>query len=238
MRGSAGAPVSAARRSAWTPAQTTTCAASRAPARGLEARHPVPPGEPVHAVAQEHLAAGRAHVVGERPRDEREVDHGGLGRVERTETGHVRLELPEAGAVDELHARDPVLERASVEVIQAGQLLLGRRDHELPAAENGDPPLLAIGEQPLRAVDAERRLQRPGRVVDAAVHHAARAAGLVRADPVLLVDDREPDVGPPRRPLARARQTDDPRADDHDVEPGHGPARCSCTRAPSRPLAA
>ena len=65
------------------------------------------------------------------------------------------------------------------------------------------------------------------------MEHAAVVPGLVPCDPVLLVDQRDPQVRPALEQPQRGREADDPGADDDDVGPGGvrhvaGPRRATC----------
>ena len=80
-----------------------------------------------------------------------------------------------------------------------------------------DRALLAELVQLARTRRAQPRLERPRRVVDAGVDHAARVAGLVEADVVLLLEHRHAQVRRAPRELARRRQAEDSGADDGDV---------------------
>ena len=146
-------------------------------------------------VPEERLAAPLAHVPGVFLGDAREVDDGGLRRVERPDAVHVGLELAEALAPDQLDTRHAVRERPAVQLVEPRELVVGGRDDHLAAAQDGNSPLLAVGEQACRPVDAEPRLERARRVVDAAVHDPTRATGLVAAHRRLLVEHRQPDSG-------------------------------------------
>ncbi len=166
---------------------------------------------------EEHVSPSGADVVGERARDRREVDHGSLRRMERAEASDVRLELAEALALDDRDVRNAVCKRAPVELLESRQLCLRRRDDDLAAPQHGDSTLVAEVEQPCRTGDAEPRLERARRVVDAAVDDAAGTAGLVRGDGRFLVQDRDPCLRPSQPQLPGDRQPQDPGADDGNV---------------------
>ena len=90
-----------------------------------------------------------------------------------------------------------------------------RRDDHLAVPPSLDPALVAVVVQRRRALDAEPRLQRAGRVVDAGVDDAARVAAL---------------VGGGRRPRAPARRRS--RPGDATAAPAPSPARRCRRRRP------
>ncbi len=173
--------------------------------------------EPDDLAAEQQLASRGAHVLRVCVGDPREVDDRRLRRVERPDARGVRLELAQPLRPDQLDARHAVRERAAVELVEPRQLVLARRDDDLAAAEHRDAALVAVREQPLRAVDAEPRLERAGRVVDAAVDDAARAPGLVARRRSAPCRAPRAAARPPRLELPRDREPEDPRADDGDV---------------------
>ncbi len=200
------------------------------PAAGLDHRHLPASLETDHLAAEQELAPGGADVVGERLRDAPEVDDRRLGRVQRLHPRDVRLELADPVGPDQLGSRHAVLERAPVELLEPWDLRVVGGDDHLPAAQDRDPALLAVGEDPRRSLDAEPCLERAGRVVDPAVDDTARVAGLVRRDDRLLVEHRDPCIGTACLELARGREADDPGADDGDVEPRGAHKRLAATR--------
>src|SRR3954471_25014275 len=74
---------------------------------------------------------------------------------------------------------------------QAGQLALARGDDQLAAALRLDPVLRAVLVELPRALHAQLRLQRSGRVVDAGVDHAAVPGRLDESDVGLALDQRK-----------------------------------------------
>ncbi len=192
--------------------------------------------------AEQELASLGDDVRREGVGDPGEVDDGGAGRVERLDAGDARLELTEPLGPDQLDAGHAVRDGPAVQLGEPRPLGLVGRDDHLPAAEDRDPPLVAVPEQALRALDAQPRLERSGRVVDAAVHDAARAPGLVAGDAVLLLDEREPEARAARLQLPRDREPEDPASDDDRVvarhrRPAAGAPTSACTRGRSRPRA-
>ena len=86
-----------------------------------------------------------------------------------------------------------------------------------PQRSNGIAVLLAELVQLARALDAQPRLERARRVVDARVDDSAVVAGLVEADVVLLLEDDDRAARVAAVQLARDREPEDAGADDGDV---------------------
>ncbi len=203
--------------------------------RRLDHGRPCSPREAHHVASEQKLPARPTHVVRIRLRHPREVDDRGLGRVQRCDSRGVRLELGEPLRADQLDARDAVRKRAAVELEEPRALLLTRRDDDLAAPEHRDPACVAIREQPLGAAHAEPRLERARRVVDAAVDDPARAAGLVRADDRLLVEDGDRGARYARLQLARDSEPEDPGADDDSVVPRRAHRQVTVYSGPEPP---
>ena len=122
---------------------------------------------------------------------------------------------------------------SAVEAAQARHAVLAcratraRRGPGSPSRSSGDDHLaaaldrhvVALAErvQVAGALDAEPRLQRAGRVVDAGVDDARVVAGLVRADALLALDDVHAQVGVAQQRLAGDGEPEDPGADDDEV---------------------
>ena len=159
------------------------------PGTRLHERDPATPGETDDLAPEQELTARGPNVVGVRLRHASEVDHRGLGRVQRADTGDVRLQLAQPLGADQLDTRDAVRERPAMELLETGELGGVGRDDDLPAAQDRDPALVAVREQGRRALDAELRLERTGGVVDAAMDDTTGMARLVRAGRDLLVED-------------------------------------------------
>ena len=117
MRGSASAPVEAARRSAYTPAQTTTRDASTSPAVVSIDVTPSRRVNDAHLPVEEELAARVRHVPPVRLGDQGEVDDGGLRRVHCADAGDVGLDLAQSLRPDQLDARNAVRDRATMELL-------------------------------------------------------------------------------------------------------------------------
>ena len=127
----------------------------------------------------------------------------------------------------------PFASERAVELLEPWDLRVVGGDDDLPAAQDRDPALVTVGEHPRRALDAEPRLERAGRVVDAAVDDAARMARLVRPTTGSLSSTAMRAPGRRCLELARGREADDARADDGDVEPRGAHERPAATRCPA-----
>src|SRR5581483_6842000 len=145
----------------------------------------------------------------------------GRRRVQPRDAGRVRLDLAQLVALDPAQAGDAVRGRAPLELAQAVELRRVERDDELAARLQRDRALLAVGAEQLHAAPAERRLQRPRRVVDAGVDDAAVAARLVARDRVLLLEDSDGRVRAQLAQPPRDGQPDDPGPDDADPHRAH-----------------
>src|SRR3954452_2848695 len=124
----------------------------------------------------------------------------------------VELVAAQAGQLG--HAGDAA---PPLELVEGGQLGGVERDDHLAAALVGDPPVLAVGVEIPRALNAQPRLERTGRVVDAGVDHAAVAGGLVPPRLCLALEHDHSRAGAAQQHLARHRQPHDAGANDRDV---------------------
>ena len=114
--------------------------------------------------------------------------------------GEYRALIPTQCGSSSRSRSGPIISRPSTplawprckEVLEPWQLAFGDRDDHLAAAIGRDALLFAIGVHLALSLDAETRLERPGRVVDAGVQHPAVVSGLVLADARLFVEDRQP----------------------------------------------
>ena len=132
----------------------------------------------------------------------------------------MRLDLAKPVGLEAAQPGHPVLAAAALQLVQPGQLALVAGDDQLAAPLERDAALPAVLVQLARALDAEPRLQRPGRVVDPRVDDAAVVPRLVlrhgvlalehdharvRAAPLQLARHREPEDSRRRRPRCRIR---------------------------------
>ena len=130
----------------------------------------------------------------------------------------------------------PLADRSLPQRVESRQLGLVEGDHELAAAFERDAVRLGERFELLLALAAERRLERPGRVVQAGVEDAAVVPALVAGEFRLLLDDRQPQVGALLEEAVRGRQPEDPAADDDQVEAvvAHGARPLGATTAAAR----
>src|ERR671935_2277875 len=111
-------------------------------------------------------------------------------RTSERACGRSRRYCPRKGTIRG-SAGAPVGAAPPLELVEAFELGGVERDDELAAALDRDVVALAERVELRRAVDAQPRLERPRRVVDAGVDDAAVVAGLVRAELGLAVDHGE-----------------------------------------------
>ena len=166
-----------------------------------------------HRGAEADLGAGQLRV---RRRHRRVVADPGLRGVQAGDAGDVRLVLADAVRAEpgERHA---VGGAALEELLQPRQLVLRRGDHDLAGHLVRDPVLAAELDHLPGALDRVPRFAAAGHVVEATVDHAAVVAGLVRGEPLLLLQHQHAQVRPGAAELVRRGHADDPAADDHDV---------------------
>jgi hypothetical protein len=169
------------------------------------------------AAASDDLAAGGAHVVGERAGDRLEVHDRGLGRVQRLDAAHVRLDLRDLAGGNPPQALHPVGGAAALELVELRPLGLRHRDDQLAVAAGGQAARLAVVVELARALGAQAGLERAGRVIDAGVQDAGVVPGLMEADIGLALEHRDGAVRLPRQQLARDREADDAGTHHDDV---------------------
>jgi hypothetical protein len=187
---------------------------------------------------EHELAPGDADVGGERPAHAAVVDDAGDGHVQRAQAGAVRLELAQALGPD-LGRGHAVVARAAGQFFELRELGLARGDHDLAAALERHPALAAEALEQRLAVQAGARLHRPGLVVEAGVHHARVAAGLVEREVGFLLEHDHPPPAPLPRQGPGRRQPDDPAPDHDRVRCAHGgPDGTSAKSAAPGPSAA
>jgi hypothetical protein len=122
--------------------------------------------------------------------------------------GRLRLELVQLGAAGDADPGDAVRPCTLGDGVQPLPLV-GVQGEHLANLVVGQASLGAeLLEQP-DAAAAERRLQRAGLVVEARVDHARAAAGLVRSEPVLLLEEGDLRVGADvEQPVGHGRADD------------------------------
>ena len=146
----------------------------------------------------------------------------------------MRLELRDRGAVDPSYAGHPVLARGDLECVEPPEL--GRVDghDELAALVVRQRPVLAVLAQHRATSGAQLGLEAARSVVDPRVHDPGVVAGLVRGQPVLLLEDHDLDVWEPTGDLPAHRKAHD--AASHDADRADGQGDGSVGGQPERPL--
>ncbi len=186
---------------------------------------------PVTFAPEHDLAAVGLDVAGVGARHLAVVDDAGARRMQRHDPGRVRLDLEQPLAVDLLEARDAVRDAAAVQLFETRQLFFAGRHDDFAAQVVLDALGVAKLEQRLHARDAVLRLERPRRVVDAGVDHAAVVPRLVLRQRVLFVDDADLVARVLLRDLHRRSYADDAATDDRDVVVVRGHGRLLRSRA-------
>jgi hypothetical protein len=179
------------------------------------------PGQAGDLGRQHDPAAGRLDLGTQSARHRGEVGDRRPRGVEGGQPGGVRLDLAELVGTDATQPGYVVAARGLLEGVQPTQLGGVDRHHEFAALVVRDPVLQAVVAQQLAAPGAQLGLEAPGLVVDAGVHHPRVVPGLVRGQPVLLLEDHDAGARPPSRELPTDRQTHDPAPDDPDRLLGH-----------------
>src|SRR5215207_434622 len=137
--------------------------------------------------------------------------------MQRVDADRVRLDRGDLVGADPPQFRNAVCDPPALELVEARQLLGAGGDDQLARPLRRDAPPLAVRVELGGAGDAQPRLQRARRVVDAGVDDAAGMAGLVARDPGRRLEHRDADAVVAQRQLARHGEAHDPGADDHDV---------------------
>ena len=112
-------------------------------------------------------------LLRESARDPPEVDDAGPWRVECPDPLDGRLDLPEIILAEKRCPVDAVRLGPRVKIVQAGQIALVRRDHDLAATLRRDSVLLAVCVQRSASLHAQPRFERARGVVDPRVDNAA-----------------------------------------------------------------
>ena len=129
------------------------------------------------------------------------------------DTTYVRLQLAQLVGTDDPNAGNPVGDRPRLDVVQPCTFGVVEGDKNLAAGDPADTAFRAELFQEADTPAAEQRLVRTGLVVQAGVHDAAVASGLVRREPVLLFEERHVGIGPTPQDLARDCDADDTATD-------------------------
>jgi hypothetical protein len=133
----------------------------------------------------------------------------------------VWLDLPQPIRTDNLQACDAIGQTPLIQCLQPGKLGWVSRDDHLPAPFGGNAFLLTVGIYLARALHAEARLERAGRIVDAGMDDAAVVRGLVLADRGLLFQHRKPESRVPPQQFPPRGQPDDARTQNSNVVTAH-----------------
>jgi hypothetical protein len=141
--------------------------------------------------------------------------------VEPGDALHVRLDVAQLLSPEEAHAGYAVRHGSLVDVIQPSALDLVECDEQLPALVVRDAAPCAELAQHRHAAPTQGRLERAGRVVEAGVHHAAVAPGLMLGERVLLLQQRDRGVGVDLEQPAGYRSAEDATADHGDAVRAH-----------------
>ena len=168
-------------------------------------------------VAEEDLRAGGDGVGGKRLRHLGEVDDRGGGRVQGGDAAHVGFELAQLFGADDANAGNTVGERPLLDVIEPRAFDVVECDKNLAA---GDPADSAFGAELLQQADtaaAEHGFDRAGLVVEARMDDPAVAPGLMRCEPVLLLEQRHLGIRPSPQDLAGDGDADDAATDNGDT---------------------
>ena len=147
-----------------------------------------------HLAARCDDAAGCHHIVRVGGRHGAEVHGAGGGGVEGIDPASVRLDVGDPVLADPHESRHLVGDAPALQLVQARQLIRTGRDDQLAAALGGDSTLIAEVVELPRALDAKARFERARRVIDARVDDPGGAAGLVRPDLRLALQDGDSDA--------------------------------------------
>ena len=129
------------------------------------------------------------------------------------------LETADEIAIDDLQVVDAVRAAACKQTVEP-RCVVGRSDDDQLAA----PPVRDVmgGADPVEgvtSVDTQPPLERPRRIVDARVDHAAVVGARLGAETRMTLEQTDRPPGPGRRP--RAGQTDNTATDDDQIDLFH-----------------
>src|SRR3989441_6041581 len=171
------------------------------------------------------LDAEGGDLPSDRQGDLRVVDDPRFGHPQTASAADRRLDRLQAAGVEELDAGQAVRPTALAQLRELAALVLARRHDELAAELDRDPAVLAVVDEELPSLDAEARLRRARRVVQARMDDAAVVPGLMTRYGGLFLEHQHAPRWVAQYELARRRQTEDPRADDDHVERRRGADR-------------
>ena len=132
------------------------------------------------------------------------------------DAAHVRLQLAQLLGTDDRHTRYTVGQCPLPDAVEPRALDLVEGHENLAAGDPADASLFAELLEKADAPAAQHRLLRAGLVIQARMHDAAVAPGLMRCEPVLLLEQRHVRIGATFEKLARYRDADDASADNSD----------------------
>ncbi len=138
----------------------------------------------------------------------------------------MRFQLAQFVGADDPNAGHTVGECPLLDVVQPCALDLVEGDEHLSARDPADAAFLAELFEQADAPAAEQRLVRTRLVIEPRVHDAAVASGLVRSEPVLLLEQRDVCIGLTAQNFAGHGNAEDAATDDSDSV-GHRPSRAA-----------
>ena len=138
-----------------------------------------------------------------------------MRRIEGPAAPGQRLEAPDRGLVDDLETRDAAPVPFGLELLEAGPVLVGQGDDELPGLPVRDAELGGQRVDQRQPGDVRLRLEGPGRDVEAGVDDAAVALADAFGQVGFLFEEEEPQVV--ARKLPQDGAADDAAADDDDI---------------------
>jgi hypothetical protein len=184
----------------------------------------VAPPDRRHFVAEVHVGAGFAGVLGVVARDHSPVDDAGDGGEDRPQPAAIRFAFLDLLRIEQLEVVDAVLPPTLVKLLEANELGLFGRDDQLADHLIRDGLGVAVGPRQRVTLDTQPRLERPRLIVDARMDDAAVVPGLMLVVLGLFFDVRKLEARVAVQELAGRRQPHDAAADDGDVI-NHGETR-------------
>src|SRR5207237_10366911 len=116
-------------------------------------------------------------------------------RIDGLQPGGVRFMLADALGAEHLEVRDAICAAAAKEFCETGQFGRLGGDDELARPTVRDPVLVTERRQPPRALDAQTRLERAWRVIDARMDDAAVVTSLMGGNNALLLENGQTKAG-------------------------------------------
>ena len=140
--------------------------------------------------------------------------------MEGLDASHIRFDVRELVGLDLARCKS-VRPPAIHECLVPSELLASCDDDELPAELVWNRMLVGEGDQCCATLTAEPRFQGSGYVVEPRVQNARVVAALMRRELRFLLDDCHAGVGSLLQQAHRGGETDEPRADDDEIELVH-----------------